>query len=93
MKKDSEVMRDVWLSSIKELDAVIKGTKTPTDRTKYAGVVVGAYVRLRQTETHEDGIRYGICRDISKDEKQLQSYLAVSIPHLTPTKTKQIGAV
>lgn len=48
--------------------------------------VLGIVQRGLATERVKDATQFSVIRAISTDQKQMEEYLRISLPHLTPTK-------
>lgn len=75
----------VFDAAVDEIMKNYKGEEA-TEKTKRSVVLMGIFKGLLQAKAHNDGVRYQVIRDISKDPEEIKKYVTISLPQVNPVK-------
>jgi len=83
-----ETLKDVVIERLTQYfnENHLNNDEAVPDQARLAQGTLSAISRLLATYRVKDATQFAILRGISKDENQLEQYVQVMLPHLTPKK-------
>jgi len=90
MAQKQEELETLQSSAIQLILEHIRDKKQVGDEVDYALRALAAVGRIKATDRAKDATQFMVLREITKDKKEFQKYVEISLPHLNPRKQIEV---